>query len=66
MCNNPDLDIVISMHIQNLAKFYHFVLKIMRGIEIINEILISIKDHNSITNDSKMMYNNPNLRGSFS
>ena len=53
MCNNPDPDIVISMHIQNLAKFYDFVLKIMSGKEIMNEILISIKDHNSLTNASK-------------
>ena len=26
-----------------------------------NEILASIKDHNSVTNMRKMMHNNPNL-----
>ena len=40
------------MHVQNLVKFYHFVLKILNG----NEILTSFKGHNSITNVRKMMY----------
>ena len=45
------------MHIQNFVKFYLLVLKILSG----NEILMSIKDHNSITNLRKMTGNNPNL-----
>ena len=35
----------VSMRIQNLVEFYHFVLKILRG----NENLTSIKGHNSVT-----------------
>ena len=45
------------MCIQNLVKFCPFVLKILRG----NEILTSIKGHNSITNVRKIMFSNPNL-----
>ena len=52
MYNNPNLCII-----QNLVKFYHSVLKILSG----NKILTSIKDHNSITNVRKIMFNNPNL-----
>ena len=49
------------MHAQNLVKFYHFVLKKFKGNEILNEILTSIKGHNSNTNVRKMMCNSPNL-----
>ena len=49
------------MHIQNLVKFYNFVLKILCGNEILNRILASIGGHNSITNAGKMMCNNLNL-----
>ena len=49
------------MHIQNLVKFYHFVLKILSGNKILNRILTSIGGHNSITNAGKMMCNNLNL-----
>ena len=49
------------MHIQNLVKLYRSVLKILSRNKILNEILTSIKGHNSITNARKMMCNNPNL-----
>ena len=45
------------MCIQNLVKFCPLVLKILGG----NEILTSIKGHNSIANVQKMMLYNPNL-----
>ena len=47
----------ISMHMQNLAKFHQFILKILSG----NKILISIKGHNSVKNLWKLKCNNPNL-----
>ena len=47
----------ISMHMQNFVKFYQFVLKILSG----NEILTSVKGHNSVTNLKKMTSNHPNL-----
>ena len=50
--NNPNIDLVnINAHTlfcEILSN--HFVLKILSGNEILNEILTSIKDHNSITN----------------
>ena len=51
------------MHIQNLVKFYQFLFKILSGNEILNEILTSVKGHDSIINVRKMMCNNinPNL-----
>ena len=45
------------MHVQNLVKFYQFVLKILSG----NDILTSIKGHNSVINLWKLTCNNPNL-----
>ena len=45
------------MCIQNLVKFCPLVLKILRG----NEILTSIKGHNSVANLRKMTLYNPNL-----
>ena len=45
------------MFIQNLAKFCPLVLKILSG----NEILTSIKGHNSVGNLRKMTLYNPNL-----
>ena len=42
---------------QHLVKFHQFVLKILSG----NEILTSIKDHNSVINLRKLARNNPNL-----
>ena len=45
------------MGIQNLVKFCPLVLKILSG----NEILTSIKDHNSVANLRKMTLHNPNL-----
>ena len=48
----------IWMHIQNFMKFYKFVLKILSG----NEILMSIRGHNSVTNLWKMTGNNPNYK----
>ena len=44
------------MCIQNLVKFCPLVLKILSG----NEILTSIKSHNSVANLPKMMLYNPN------
>ena len=49
------------MHIQNLVKFYHFVLKVLSSNKILNEILTSIKGDNSITKERKMMCNYLNL-----
>ena len=43
--------------IQNLVGFCQFVLKILSG----NEILTSIKGHNSVNILRKMMGNNPKL-----
>ena len=45
------------MCIQNLVRFCQFVLKILSG----NEILASIKGHNSVKILRKMMGNNPEL-----
>ena len=51
--NYPNLE-----HIQNWVKIYHFVLKILSGNKIFNEILKSTKGPNSMTNAWKMMCNN--------
>ena len=45
------------MSIQNLVKFCPLVLKILSG----NEILTSIKGHNSVANLRNLMLYNPNL-----
>ena len=45
------------MCIQNLVKFWPLVLKILSG----NEILTSIKGHNSVANLQNMTLYNPNL-----
>ena len=45
------------MCIQNLVKLCPFILKILSG----NEILTSIKGHNSVANLQRNMLNNPNL-----
>ena len=47
----------MMMFTQNLVRFYQFVLKILSG----NEILTSIKGHNSIKILHKMTCNNPKL-----
>ena len=47
----------ISMRMQNLAKFHQFANKILSG----NEILTSIKGHNSVEMFGKLTHNNPNL-----
>ena len=47
----------MMMCIQNLVGFCKFVLKILSG----NEILTSIKGHNSVKILRKMMCNNPKL-----
>ena len=44
------------MSIQNLVKFCPLVLKILSG----NEILTSIKDHNSVANLRNLPLYNPN------
>ena len=45
------------MCIPNLAKFCQLVLKILSG----NEILTSIKGHNSVANLQNMTLYNPNI-----
>ena len=55
--NNPKLDLVNVMCIQNLVRFCPSVLKILSG----NEILMSIKDHNSDKILRKMTGNNLKL-----
>ena len=45
------------MCILNLVRFYQFVLEILSG----NEIMTSIKGHNSVKILRKMMGNNPKL-----
>ena len=47
----------MMMCIQNLGRFCQFVLKILSG----NEILTSIKGHNSVKILRKMTGNNPKL-----
>ena len=47
----------MMMCIQNLTRFCRFVLKILSG----NEILTSIKGHNSVKILRKMTGNNPKL-----
>ena len=47
----------MMMCIQNLVRFCQFVLKILSG----NEILTSIKGHNSVKILQKMTGNNPKL-----
>ena len=47
----------MSMCIQNLVRFCQFVLKILSG----NEILTSIKGHNSVKILRKMTSDNPKL-----
>ena len=47
----------ISMHMQNLAKFYQFVPKILSR----NKTLTSIKGHNFVKCFGEMTLNNPNL-----
>ena len=54
---NPNLDIINVMCIQNLVKFSPLFIKILSG----NEILTSIKGHNSVANLQKMTLYNPNL-----
>ena len=45
------------MHVQNLVRFCQFVLEILSG----NEILTSIKGHNSVKILRKITGNNPKL-----
>ena len=47
----------MSMCIQNLVRFCPLVLKILSD----NEILTSIKGHNSVANVQKIVLYNPNL-----
>ena len=48
---------LISMHMQNLVKIHPLVLKLLSR----NEILTSIKGHNSVINLQKLTHNNTNL-----
>ena len=45
------------MHLQNFVKIHHLVHKILS----INEISTSIKGHNSVGNEQKILLNHPNL-----
>ena len=45
------------MHLQNFIKVHQLVHKILS----INEILTSIKGHNSVENKQKILFNHPNL-----
>ena len=45
------------MHLQPFIKIYQLVHKILS----INEISTSIKSHNSVENEQKILFNNPNL-----
>ena len=56
--NDAKSDLVNIMHIQNLIKFYQFVLNILSG----NEILTSIKGHYSSTNVRQIMRGPRNFR----
>ena len=44
--SNPNLDLININALIKFGEFYPFVLKILSG----NEILISIKGHNSVKN----------------
>ena len=46
------------MHLQNFIKIHQLVHKILS----INEISASIKGHNSVENEQKILFNYPNLR----
>ena len=45
------------MHLQNFIKIHQLVHKIWS----INEISTSIKDHNFVENEQKILFNHPNL-----
>ena len=45
------------MHLQNYIKIHQLVRKILS----INEISASIKGHNSVENELKILFNHPNL-----
>ena len=47
----------ISMHLQNFIKIHQLVHKILS----INEIETSMKGHNSVENQRKILFNHPNL-----
>ena len=55
--NNPNQDLVNVNAYTNFVSFCPLFLKVLNG----NEILTSIKGHNSVTNNSKMRGNNLNL-----
>ena len=48
----------ISMHLQNFIKIHQLVHKILSR----NEISTSIKGHNSVENEQKILFNHPNLQ----
>ena len=55
-CSNPNKNLInIYIHLQNLVKFYPFVLKIFSR----NKILLLIKGHNFVTNLCKITGKNP-------
>ena len=45
------------MHLQNFIKVHQLVHKILS----INEISTSVKGHNSVENEQKILFNHPNL-----
>ena len=61
MFNNLKIDNVNTNAYTKFGKILSLCSLDKNGNKIINEILISIKGHNSIINAWKIMYNNPNL-----
>ena len=57
LCNGPYLDLSISMHLQNCIKIRQLINKIFSE----NRISASIKRHNSVENERKILFNHPNL-----
>ena len=45
------------MHLQNFIKIYQLIHKILS----INEIWTSLKGHNAVENECKILFNHPNL-----
>ena len=48
----------VSMHLQNFIKIHQLVHTILS----INEISTSVKGHNSVENERKILFNHPNLQ----
>ena len=46
---------------QSCVKFYQLFLNLLSGNDVLNEILLSVKSHKSVTIVQKIMCNYPNL-----